>query len=190
MRDAGRAVPTHGTVVLSRVRGGCRDMLRGYDVLIDDTRVGSIRRGKTVRFEVPPGEHRLQLKIAWCSSRPFIVLVEEGGTASFMCAPSGEAFDALAAVSVGKDDYITLQQTSEPIVMAKTPMDRGARLSLATAFGVFGGGVMLTVALIWHYTGVAPKADNAVADVSLVVTLVSVIAFRLLRWKAGRRPRT
>ena len=190
MDDEGRAVTAHGTVVLSRERGGYRDMLRGYDVLIDETRVGSIRRGKTVRFEVPPGEHRLQLKIAWCSSRPLTVLVEEGGTANFVCAPGGDASEGIDAVTVDKDDYITLQQTSEPIVMAKTPMGRGARLSLATAFGVFGGSLMLTVALIWHYTGVAPKADNAVAEVSLAVTLVSVIVFRIRRWKAGRRPRT
>ncbi|MFI6402058.1 hypothetical protein [Streptomyces sp. NPDC050548] len=112
MHDEGRAVPAHGTLVLSRERGGCRDMLRGYDVLIDDTRVGSIRRGKTVRFEVPPGEHRLQLKIAWCSSRPRTVLVEEGGTVNFMCAPGGDASEGIAAITVDKDDYITLQQTS------------------------------------------------------------------------------
>ncbi|MEV0739485.1 hypothetical protein AB0I51_26900 [Streptomyces sp. NPDC050549] len=188
MDDEERAVPTHGTVVLSREWGGYRDMLRAYDVFIGDTRVGGVRRGKTVRFEVPPGEHRLQLKIARCSSRPLTVFVEEGRTVCFVCAPGGDASDALAAV--GKDDYITLQPTREPIVMTKTPMDRGTRLSLATAFGVLGGGIALTGALIWHYTGVAPKADNAVAGVSLVVTLVSVIAFRFRRWKAGRRPRT
>ncbi|MDV9172495.1 hypothetical protein R6V09_20605 [Streptomyces sp. W16] len=176
--------------MLSRARDGYRDMLRGYAVLIDDTQVGIIRRGQTVRFEVPPGEHRLQLKVAWCTSRPLTALVEEGGTVSFMCAPGGDASEALAAVSVDKDDYITLQQTSEPIVMTKTPMDRGTRLSLATTFGLFAGGITLTGALIWHYTGVAPKADNAVAGVSLAVTLISTIAFRLRRWKAGRHPRT
>ncbi|MBK3563912.1 MULTISPECIES: hypothetical protein [unclassified Streptomyces] len=112
MDDAGRAVTAHGTVVLSRERGGYRDMLRGYDVLIDDTRVGSIRRGKTVRFEVPPGEHRLQLKIAWCSSRPLTVQVVEGGTVSFVCAPGGGASEGITAVTVNKDDYITLRQTS------------------------------------------------------------------------------
>ncbi|MEV0906723.1 hypothetical protein [Streptomyces hokutonensis] len=116
MDDDERTVPAHGTVVLSRVRGGYRDMLRGYDILIDDTRVGSIRRGRTVRFQVPPGEHRLQLKIAWCSSRPLTVLVEEGGTVGFMCAPGGDASDALAAVTVDKDDYISLRQTSWPTV--------------------------------------------------------------------------
>ncbi|MGH1553752.1 hypothetical protein ACRAWF_22540 [Streptomyces sp. L7] len=112
MDDEERAVPAHGTVVLSRVRGGYRDMLRGYDVLIDDTRVGSIRRGKTVRFRSAarrtpaPAEDRLVQQPA------LTVLVEEGGTAGFLCAPGGDASDALAAVSVGKDDYITLQQTS------------------------------------------------------------------------------
>ncbi|MFB7338220.1 hypothetical protein ACFC00_42515 [Streptomyces adustus] len=53
----------YGTVVLSRAQSSYRDALRGYAVLIDDTQVGSIRRGQTLRFEMSPGEHQLQLKI-------------------------------------------------------------------------------------------------------------------------------
>ncbi|MFB7338221.1 hypothetical protein ACFC00_42520 [Streptomyces adustus] len=83
-----------------------------------------------------------------------------------------------------------MQQTLEPIVMAKTPMDRGTRLMVATALGFFAGGITLIGALIWRYTGLAPTADNAVAGVSLAVTLASMIIFRLLRRKARQHPHT
>ncbi|MET7988425.1 MULTISPECIES: hypothetical protein [unclassified Streptomyces] len=181
--------PGHGTIVLSRVRGSYRDALRGYAVLIDDAQVGSIRRGQTLRFELPPGTHQLQLKIDWCTSRPLTVLSEEGRTVYFACSPGGDASEALNAVSAGSGAYITLRQTPEPIVMAKTPVDRDTRLLLGTACGFFTGGVTLIGALIWHCTGLAPKADNAVAGASLAVTLASMIAFRLRRRKAGRHPR-
>ncbi|WP_316783201.1 aldo-keto reductase family protein [Streptomyces sasae] len=182
------ASPGCGTVVLSRVRGSCRDALRGYAVLIDDTQVGSIGRGQTLRFEVSPGAHRLQLKIAWCTSRPLTASVEEGRTAWFICSPGDDASEGLDAVGANREDYITLQQTSGPIVMAKTSMDRGTRLLVATAFGSFAGGIALIGALIWHYTGLAPKAANTFAGASLAVALTSVIAFRLGRRKAGRHP--
>ncbi|MFI0967650.1 hypothetical protein ACH4S8_40690 [Streptomyces sp. NPDC021080] len=180
----------HGTVVLSRAQSSYRDALRGYAVLIDAAQVGSIRRGQTLRFEMPPGEHRLRLKIDWCTSRPLTVLVEEGRTVCFICSPGGDASKALDAVSANRGDYITLQQTSEPIVTAKTPLDRGARLLVATAFGFFAGGITLIGALIWHCTGLAPKADNAVVGASLAVTLASMIAFRLRRRKVRHHPHT
>lgn len=174
--------------MLSRVRRSYRDALRDYAVLIDDTQVGSIGRGQTLRFEASPGAHRLQLKIGTCTSRPLTASVEEGRTAWFTCSPGGDASEGLDAVLANREDYITLQQTSGPIVMAKTATDRGTRLTAATAFGSFAGGIALIGSLIWHYTGLAPKADNAFAGASLAVTLASVVAFRLGRRKAGRHP--
>ncbi|NUS17838.1 MAG: hypothetical protein HOY69_41665 [Streptomyces sp.] len=178
------APPGHGTVVLSRAHGGYRDALRSYAVLIDDTHVGSIRRGQTLRFQVPPGAHQLQLKIAWCTSQPLNALVEEGQTACFVCSPGGDASEALDAVTANAGDYISLQRTSEPLVTAKTPMDRDTRLLVDTAFGFLAGGVSLIGALVWHYTGLAPKADDAVAGASLAVALASMLLFGLRRRKA------
>lgn len=181
----------HGTVVLSRVQGNYRDALRRYAVLLDDAQVGSIGRGQTLRFEVPSGAHQLQLKIDWCSSQPLTALVEPGKTVCFICSPGGDASEGLADVSANRGDYITLQQTPEPVVMAKTPLDRGTRLLVGAAIGFFGGGITLIGALIWHFTGAALEVDNAVTGVSLAVTLASMIVFRLGRHRRARqRPRT
>ncbi|MET7479480.1 hypothetical protein ABZT17_34670 [Streptomyces sp. NPDC005648] len=165
------------------MRGGGRDALRGYAVLIDGAQAGSIRRGQTLRFDVPAGTHQLQLKIDWCTSRALSTLVEEGGTVRFICAPGGDASEGLAAVGDGGGSYITLRQarTSESTVMARTPMGRRARLLVGAAIGFLAGGVTLFGALIWHWTGLAPKADTAVAGVGLALTLVSMIVFRLGR---------
>ncbi|MFE2425847.1 hypothetical protein ACFXJ5_03645 [Streptomyces sp. NPDC059373] len=177
----------HGTIVLSRAQDGYRDLLRRYAVLIDDTQVGWIARGQTLRFDVPAGPHRLQLKISWCSSAPLTAMVEAGETTSFLCAPGGEASETLTSVTAGAGDYIALRPTPEPIAVVKTALDGGTRFRLATALGFFGGGFTFIGAWIWHYTGVARDADNVVVGVSLAVALASMLAFRLgRRRRAGR----
>jgi hypothetical protein len=168
-----------GAIQLSRVQGGYRDLLRRYAVLIDGVQAGKIGRGQTLRFDVSPGVHKLQLKIDWCSSTPLTAEAELGKSVYFACSPGGDASEALAATTVNKSDYIALWQTPEPVVMTKTPMDSGMRLFLGTGFGFFGGGLTLIGAWIWRYAAGASAADNMVADVSLAVTVASMIVFKL-----------
>ncbi|TDT95976.1 hypothetical protein EDD99_7818 [Streptomyces sp. 846.5] len=164
--------------MLSRAKGGYRDVFRRYRVIIDDTQVGLIGRGQTLRFDVPAGAHQLQLKIDWCSSAPLTAVVEAGEAVCFVCAPGDEMSEALNSVTAAKNDYIILQPTTEPPDVVSTPQSRAARFRLATAFGFFGGCLTLIGAWIWHFTGVAPGADNTVGLVSLLVTLACMIAFR------------
>ena len=191
MTDHGEAsLDAYGTIVLSRARGGYRDVLRRYAVLVDDTKVGRIGRGETLRLDVPAGAHRLQLKIDWCSSAPLTAVVEGGEAVGFACAPGGEASEALNSVTAGRNAYIILEPATESPVAASVPPSRAARFRLATAFGFFGGGLTLIGAGIWHLTGLAPDADNAVGLVSLLFTLACMIAFRTGEpRKAGRRRR-
>jgi len=104
-----------GTIQLSRVQGGYRDMLRRYTVLVDDAPAGRIGRGQTLRLDVPPGAHRLQLKISWCTSPSLTAEVESGKSVYFTCSPGGDASDALAAVTVNAGSYIALWQTPDPV---------------------------------------------------------------------------
>ncbi|NEA64650.1 hypothetical protein [Streptomyces sp. SID12488] len=150
-------------------------------VLIDDTEVGRVGRGQTLHLDVPSGAHQVQLKVDWCSSEPLVAVVEPGETVFFACCPGGAASDGLRAVIDNKDDYITLRQTPEPIVMAKSPLDRRTRFLLGAAFGFFGGGLTLIGAWIWRYTGVASGAADVVAGVSLAVVLASMIVLWLCR---------
>lgn len=124
-----------GTIVVSRAPDGGRDQFRRYKVFIDDTQVGLIGRGRTLRFDLPVGPHRLQLKIAWCSSPTLTAMVEPGEPTSFRCAPGGEPSEALSAVTVGAADYIALQRTDEPMEALRVPRDGTPRFQLATALG-------------------------------------------------------
>ncbi len=119
-----------GTLVVSRAPDGGRDRFRRYKVFVDDTQVGLIGRGQTVRFDLPAGPHRLQLRIAWCSSPTLTAMVEPGEATSFRCAPGGDPSEALDAVTVGAADYIALQQTDEPIEAAETPRNGRTRFRI------------------------------------------------------------
>lgn len=169
----------HGAIVLSRVQGGYRDLLRRYVVLIDGVQAGRIARGQTLRFYVPSAVHHLQLKIDWLSSARLTALVEPGKTVAFVCSPGGDASVGLNAITVSDGGYIALWQTPEPIVMTETSVDRGTRLLLGAGLGFFGGGLTLIGAWVWHYTGGVSAADNVVTGVSLAVTITAAIVFRL-----------
>ena len=124
-----------GTLVVSRAPDGGRDRFRRYKVFVDDTQVGLIGRGQTLRFDLPTGPHRLQLRIAWCSSPTLTAMVEPGQATSFRCAPGGEPSEALNAVTVGAADYIALQQTDEPMEAAEAPRNGRTRFRIALRIG-------------------------------------------------------
>ena len=82
-------------------------------------------------MDVSAGEHRLQLKIDWCSSAPLTAVAEAGEAVCFVCAPGGEASEALSSVMAGRDAYITLELATESQAVASTPPSRAARSALA-----------------------------------------------------------
>jgi hypothetical protein len=47
---------------------GYADRLRAYKVVLDGDVIAEIRNGQQLDLDVPPGRHRLQLKIDWCRS--------------------------------------------------------------------------------------------------------------------------
>src|SRR5581483_828499 len=93
--------------------GAWADWLRSYKVVIDGQTLGTISNGKTVEFDVPDGQHELQLKIDWCSSRPLQFNAGSAAPATFECrsAMRGLAiFFGLYYVVLKARDYITLRQ--------------------------------------------------------------------------------
>jgi hypothetical protein len=79
-----------GSIIRLRRLRGSRDFLRAYWVLIDGTYAGKITAGKTKDFVVPPGWHRLLLKIDghW-TSQEITLQLREGELAEFACRPGG-----------------------------------------------------------------------------------------------------
>lgn len=170
-----------GILLLARARGGYRDALRRYAVLVDGVQVGRVARGETVRFELPAGVHRLQLKIDWCTSPARVAVVEAGRTVCFACAPGGDATEGLAAVGAGSGDYITLERTPEPVEKGVAPTGGRARLQLGAAFGFFAGCFAVIGAWGSRLAGAAPDVAGPVLVAGLGVVIVSMIVFRLAR---------
>jgi hypothetical protein len=90
--------PPGATIVLSRKRGGWRDRARSY----------LVRHGQRIDLPVPPGQHKLFLKIAWCQSRSFTFDARSGEAVEFQCEPGGSSAAALGQVLADTDAYIKL----------------------------------------------------------------------------------
>jgi hypothetical protein len=60
---------------------GYADSIRAYKLLLDGTEIGRIASGESKSFEVTPGEHTLQAKIDWCSTKPVSFTTEDEETA-------------------------------------------------------------------------------------------------------------
>ncbi|MFE0701953.1 hypothetical protein [Streptomyces sp. NPDC058872] len=170
----------HGTVVLSRAPGGERDLLRRYDVRIDGIRIGGIRQGRTMRFEVPAGLHRLDLTIDGACSRSLNVLVEPDGTACFACAPSNRS--GQIKLGGGLLPYVDLWPEPEPPAPDARSLDWITRLMAGAAMTALTAGAAFCGTLVWYLTGLAPEAREATTEGSLAVILASVVLYELFRY--------
>jgi hypothetical protein len=73
-----------GSVSIKRA-SAWNSRVRAFKVLIDGSEVGSIKNGKTERFEVASGRHVCQLRIDWCTSPLVEVEVPPRGDVSLEC---------------------------------------------------------------------------------------------------------
>ncbi len=76
--------------------------------MLDDQQVAKIRHGRRIELPVPPGQHELFLKIAWCRSRSFTIVARSGEAVEFQCEPGGSPAAALGQVLADTDAYIRL----------------------------------------------------------------------------------
>jgi hypothetical protein len=99
-------------VEVSRDRGGYRDRLRAYRVLIDGTEVGRIRAGQRASYEVPAGHHTVELRVDWASSPTLEADLAEAEILKLSCGPSGRAAMALFDL-FRPHSWIRLERQSE-----------------------------------------------------------------------------
>jgi hypothetical protein len=120
-------VPANAMIRVTRMGGMFRDFLRAYKLLVDGEVRGRVRPRKSVEVEVEPGPHEVRMKIDWTGSPTHTVDLRAGETAHFVCWANtdpgqipdevegfGEQMAAanIGAITVGKDVYIGLAQTS------------------------------------------------------------------------------
>jgi hypothetical protein len=99
------------TIVLRRERGGYRDILRSYQVMLDGKMAAKIKRGQTVTLPIAAGPHEIFVRIDWCRSPSVDVDAKAGQVIELSCEPAGAATEGLGAV-VGQatGSYIRLSR--------------------------------------------------------------------------------
>jgi hypothetical protein len=103
------STPADGAVIaVTRERGGTRDLLRSYRVMIDSHKVGQVRRGQRIEVPVSPGRHKIFLQIDWCTSPVIELDAKAGEIIELDCAPGGSPVGALASVVADTGSYIQL----------------------------------------------------------------------------------
>lgn len=99
------------TIILRRERGGYRDFLRSYQVMVNDEVVAKIKRGQTLTLPIPAGHHKIFLRIDWCRSPSMEVEAQPGQVIEMSCEPAGRATEGLGAVlGDAKESYIRLSR--------------------------------------------------------------------------------
>ena len=99
------------TIVLRRERGGFRDVLRSYQVMVDGKMTAKIKRGQTLTLPILAGPHEIFVCIDWCRSPSVTVDARPGQVIEMSCEPAGSATEGLGAV-VGQatGSYIRLSR--------------------------------------------------------------------------------
>lgn len=72
--------------------------MREYSVLIDGAEMGTIKDGGRLRIDLPPGEHVIQVKIAWCTSPTLRFTLAEGEVLKFRCGSPLRGWKLLLAL--------------------------------------------------------------------------------------------
>jgi hypothetical protein len=81
--------------------------LRSYSVLLDQKRVGALRRDEEIVLEISAGAHTLQMQIDWVCGAPLAFSIADTDTLAFECGTSG-GFATLLAI-LTQSNYEDLQ---------------------------------------------------------------------------------
>lgn len=84
------------------------DALRAYKIFIDGKEIGKIKSNETLKIQLAVGNHSIQLKIDWCSSKEMVFSILENQTTYAQCAPVGKGFLSAPSALLNKDGYISI----------------------------------------------------------------------------------
>ncbi|MBA2663355.1 MAG: hypothetical protein H0U74_13790 [Bradymonadaceae bacterium] len=88
------------------------DMARKYRVMVDDTEVHRLSNGDHFQFELPPGHHKIVIKIDWCSSQTIAFDAHPNTLVRFSCGNyirGWRVLFALLYITVLRDFYLWLR---------------------------------------------------------------------------------
>lgn len=88
------------------------DHFRDYQLLLNDKEIGRISHSETRIFNMPPGTHKLRLKIDWCGSNVIKFTITDGECCHFECGSNLTGFKLLFSlfyVIFARNRYLWLQ---------------------------------------------------------------------------------
>ncbi len=94
------------------------DYAASYKVIIDGDEAGRIWRGQRLRFDVPPGEHRVVVRRFIGRSKELVVAPQSGELVELTCTGRGMAISMLNVILFRLSAYLDLHVT--------TPSERSA----------------------------------------------------------------
>lgn len=107
MPDSEQSPPASGLVV-SRLGGRFADLFRRYKIWVDGREIATIARHETVKVPLPPGAHRLELRIDYARSPVVEVDVPAGSWVEVECRANSRAWAWPYWVTFGSRKYIAV----------------------------------------------------------------------------------
>jgi hypothetical protein len=95
-------------IQIDRVSNAWVDRGRAYEVFINGTSRGRIRRGEQVEIAVDPGPQDVHIAIDWCRSPTLRLDVKPGERPRLRCRPTNPLLIPYAS-TFGRDRYIRLE---------------------------------------------------------------------------------
>ena len=86
---------------LHRERAAWADIFRAYTLLVDGEPRGTINQGDTLEIDLPPGDHRVQMKIDWATSPELAVSGDRD--VNLRCRANANPFLMLLYITVWRD---------------------------------------------------------------------------------------
>src|SRR3954452_23086889 len=98
------------SLTIERAANAWVDRARAYKVMVDGNEVGSVKRGETQTFQVPPGPHEVHMKIDWTRSPSVEADFAEGTDVRLHVKPNANPFTVLWYVIFARKKYLSLDR--------------------------------------------------------------------------------
>ena len=95
-------------IKIDRVSNAWVDRGRTYEVFINGTSRGKLRRGEQVEVEVYPGPQAVHLALDWCRSPTLTIDLKPGDQSRLRCRPANPLLIPYT-ITFGRDRYIRLE---------------------------------------------------------------------------------
>lgn len=102
----------NASITVVRPGTGRRDRDRAYEIVIDESPCGHLRRGTTLTMSVAPGRHVLRARIDWAGSKQLTLDLHAGDMSTVVVGPSSGFWRGLSRM-FSKTNYLRLDLVTD-----------------------------------------------------------------------------